>query len=527
VNSENNTPDVGLSDLVHLLRRGFLISLFVGALAASGVYYLSSQIAPRYRATVTIIAAQTTPDANRFNVSLATPTPLDGATYRVAALSYPVLSRAFQQISDEPMTARALSEFRRGMSVRVEESRTSSLIYITAESDSAELSAEKANAMANALVAWDKERATDNLQLIIDTLRSQINALNEEIRIGQVAGATQNIEGNVALRAQQAQQLTYAETLLTSASGLLRLLEPALTPYQPVSPRPTLNAALAFAFGIGLTYVLLLVRDALSIRFRSTDEVAALTRLPVLAEFPRVSGGTRRLPQEAINYLRTNLLFLLSNTPQKTLLVTSALISEGKSSVALSLAESFARNGYNTLLIDADLRKPVIAKEYELDARSYGEYSLDQILQSENPIRPLTVSVDNRFNFRLYPTFQPVSTATEVLSRNFQQKLKQWREEFEVIIIDSAPLLPVADTLMIAPLCTGTILVTGLEKTDKKSVRKATEILGRMGVNIVGIAATQSGRETRSGRNFGFGYGRRASISSTQVTRAPSHKSRL
>lgn len=516
--------EANFSDLLNLIRKGLLLSLITAALAAVATYFLSQQIAPRYQATATVIAAQTAAEASRFGISLATATPLDVATYRAAAMSYPVISNAMRQLGQEPITTELLSEFRRNVTVRAEDSRTSSLLYISAVADSPQESARKANAIANALVSWDKDRATENLQLIINTLRSQINALNEEIRIEQVANTstTQDLEGKLTLRAQQSQQLTYAETLLTSATGLLKTLEPALPPIQPISPRPVRNAALAFVLGIFLSYGLLLLRDALSIRFKSSEEIASLTRLPILAEFPKLPGGSRRLPQEAVNYLRTNLLFTLSKMPQKTLLVTSALSAEGKSSVALSLAESFARNGYNTLLVDADLRKPIIAKEYGLDAGSYGAISLEKVLQSSDPPAPLTVSVDSKFSFCLYPTFHATSSATELLSRNFHHKLNDWRKEFEVIIIDSAPLLPVADTLTIAPLCTGAILVTGFEGADKKSVRKATELLSRLGINILGVAATQRSRESRRNQSYGYGYGygESAPAQATRTTRA-------
>src|SRR5690606_32992239 len=324
-----------------------------------------------------------------FGVSLVTATVIDVTAYQAAATSGPVLTAALGSLGMAAPTANELRDFKRLTAVRVENASQSSLIHIAFKNADAEFAAEAANAVAQAMLQWDTQRATQNLQTIVDTLESQIAAVDDEI--GQLTAtraeataagdsAPADVEaaarlefnsardGLVALRADRTNQLNAARALITSAVGHLEVLEPAVPSLEPVSPRPTRNAALAFVLGLFLVYGLVLLRDSLDTRFRGADDLVRATGLPVLGEFPRMPNGSRLLPREASSYLRTNVLFATSSSHPKVILVTSAGQSQGKTSVAASLGESFARNDYRTLLIDGDLRKPRLAEVFGLSA---------------------------------------------------------------------------------------------------------------------------------------------------------------
>ena len=298
----------------------------------------------------------------------------------------------------------------------------------------------------------------------------------------------------VAIRDEQRTRLSEARAQQsTSTKGRLEILDPAPIPTEPIAPDPVRNAVLAFVLGVFLSYGLLLLRDALDSRLKSSEDLAKLTGLPILAEFQKQPPGTRRLPREAANYLRTNLLLSSVETGTKIILVTSATPGEGKSSVALSVAESFARSDRRTLLVDADLRRPVIAQNYDLDEihhkplRAYLE-------QPNETFEPAYVALNLTHHLDVIPTFQAEPSPTELLSRSFRQRLDAWRNAYDVIIIDSAPLLSVADTLTIAPLCTGVILTANLQSSDRRGVRAAVDLLRRIGVRLLGIAVTGGSR---------------------------------
>ena len=502
--------DISFADLFRFVRRGLLPALLIALALALSALLLSRRLEPTYQSTATILATQTNSADTQFGVSLATATPLNVSAYQAAAISYPVVAEALADMGINAPTLEEIEAYKDQVSVRAEDDRSSSLLRIAVRDSNTEEAARRANALATALVAWDKQRATENLETIIDTLTTQIAAIDQEIRSIQAAEIPnqQELDGRITLRGQQAQQLAYAQTLRTSAIGLLRVLEPALISLNPVAPRPALNAALAFVLGIFLTYGILLLRDALTTRLRNTDELAKLTGLPILAEFPRLPRGNRRVPVEAVSYLRTNLLFALGDTAHKVLLVSSSVGAEGKSSVAISLAESFARNAYRTLLIDADLRKPVIASEYSLSEKQFSETTLEVLLKDPSlDAEPAQLMVDGKFPLDVIPSFHHANNPTELLNHHLRDRLDTWRQAYDIVIIDSAPLLPVADTLTIAPLASGTLLVTGMETADRKSSRAAADVLNRLGVRVLGITATQISKESRRKGEYGYGYG--------------------
>jgi capsular exopolysaccharide synthesis family protein len=279
-------------------------------------------------------------------------------------------------------------------------------------------------------------------------------------------------------------------------------VQAAAVPTTPVAPNPEFAAVIAGVVGALLAYGILLMRNLLNTKLRNVEDLEAVSNLPILAEFPKPAKKTRRLPREASGYLRTNLLLATQNVHPKVILVTSPSSGEGKSSVALSLAESFTRANYRTLLVDADLRQPVIAREYNLDDKRH----MPLRTHLENPhgsYEAAHVGVNLAQTLDIIPTFRAAPSPTELLSLGFPGSLESWEKDYDVIVIDSAPLLDVADTLTIAPLCTGTVLVASLEETNPQQIEDAVELLQRSGVRIFGIAATFVGRRvTRSSYRY-------------------------
>ena len=367
-------------------------------------------------------------------------------------------------------------------------------------------------------MAWDQARATQTLRNLALDLEGQVAAL--DTRLASLAaeaggtGGTGTGEGTLsvpyasllALRAQQATQLELTRALSDSPLGLLEPLEPAAPPTRPAFPRPLLNAAVAFILGLFGAYGALALRSALNTRVRDSEDLARVSGLPILGEFAKQASG-RRLPGERAGYLRTNLLFATPAEP-RVILVTSPQSSEGKSSVALSVAESFARNGFRTLLVDADLRKPVLAEEYKV--RPPVPTLQDLLENPHEAYKPPNVAP----NLHLVPSFKPAPAPAELLSFGFRERLNEWREVFEVIIIDSAPVLPVADTLVIAPQCSGVLLAASPGSSDQRHVRAAVELFGRVGVPLLGAVATSLPHArfgSAGGYGYGYGYGDRLS----------------
>ena len=482
---EQGQEQADLGVLIKFILRGLRVALPLGLLAAAAVYFASQQLEPTFAAEATILSTRATGSA----AELSTP-PVEASAYGAIAKTRPVLADALARVG----ASGALPEdFADTVSVDIEGGREdlSHLIYIRVQAASPQVAARRANALAQALVAWDWRRSSQSIGQRIQTLEEQIAALDDSVEslrlMGEVAQQSE-IDDRISLRAQQQEELFYTRALLDSAAGLLSVVEPAAPDPEPVAPRPLFNAALAAIFAFFLVYGVALLRSALDTRMPNADAVGEATGLPVLAEFPESKNAL--LAKEAADYFQARLLLAtVSRTPfhhqgPRVVLVTSPKSEEGKTTVSVQLAESLARHGHRTLLVDADLRRPAIAKHYRI---SPDHDSLSDYLETPEGRSPTQVEVSGG-TLDVVPNFRAGAPAQ--LSRRLPACIEQWRD-YDVVILDSAPLLPVADSFALAPLCTHTVLVANLKRSDRRSVKSAAERLEAMGVTLAGVAVTQ------------------------------------
>ena len=501
-------PDISVTDLVRFLKRGLFLALAVALLLAGLAYGLSLLVNPSYRAEGSVLAAERAADGA--GATLRTTSTLLGAEiYREAALSNPVLGAALERL-DQTVTPRALEDLRDDLTVTTEENRrsTSVLIRYRARGATPTEAAEKANAAAASLVAWEGARATQTLRNLVLDLEGQVAALDTRLASlaaeGEGAGSVP-YTSLLALRAQQATQLELTRALLDSPLGLLDVLEPAAPPTEPAFPRPLLNAAVAFILGLFGVYGTLALRDALNTRVRDSEDLARVSGLPVLGEFAKQASG-RRLPGERAGYLRTNLLFATTAEP-RVILVTSPPVERGQVERGFERRRVFRAQ---RLSHPSCRRRPAQARPGR-GVRGASppppQATLQDLLENlHEDYRPLEVAP----NLHLVPSFRPAPAPAELLSFGFRERLNEWREGYDVVIIDSAPVLPVADTLVIAPQCSGVLLAASPGSSDQRHVRAAVELFGRVGVPVLGAVATRlspAGFSSAGGYGYGYGYG--------------------
>ena len=476
---------VDLGQLVRFFARGLLLAVPLAVLVAVGAYLFGKRLEPTFEASAVILATKSTNTFSPTSASLSAP-PLEAAAYSDIAHTRPVLGDAVARLGTRTLKA---ADFGDTVSVVVQGDRDalSNLLNVQVQADTAQIAARRANAVAQALVDWDYRRASQNIGRTIDTLEAQLTQLDNSIEslrlMGEVASQSE-IDNRIALRSQQQEELSYARALLASAAGLLSIVEPAAPPRTPVAPRPVFYAALAAIFTVFVVYGVMLLRSALDTRLRDVEAVKQAADLPVLAEFPDTRNA--HLLREAADYFQARLLLASSTPGKRVILLTSPKSAEGKTTVALHLAESLTRHGYKTLLVDADLRQPTIAKRYNIPEN---DDSLLDYLADPHKHHPTRLIVSGS-DLDVVPGFRP--SATPLLSRNLPVCLELWKRDYDVIVIDSAPLLAVADTFSVAPLCTHTVLVTNLKRSDRRSLSSAAERLEVMGVPLVGVAVTRA-----------------------------------
>ncbi len=489
---------VSLGDVFRFLRRGLLLAVLLAAIGAGVAYFVSSSRTPIYETDAILLANLGDVGLDGIDVPIVVAPSINPSSYETAAKSQDVIGAALTALGLEVTPAR-VGSVRGRFNVLPNSNaafRDSSQITLQLRGPDPESVAATLNALGIALVDWDRQRAENFISDLIAQLDRTTAATQTEITRLEAAGGNPGDIGRLQNRllAQQTNRENI-EAAVGTARSRLEFIQAASVPVNPVAPKPLFAAAIAGVLGVLFAYGILLLRNLLDTKLRNVDDLATVIGLPILAEFPKSAKKTRRLPREASSYLRTNLLLSTQNVHPKVILVTSPGHSEGKSSVALSLAESFTHANYRTLLVDADLRRPVIAREYNLDDKRY----MPLRTHLENPHGPYEaahVGVNLTQTLDILPTFRAAPSPTELLSAGFPDCLASWEKDYDVIVIDSAPLLDVADTLTIAPLCTGTVLVASLENTNPQGLEETAERLQRSGVRIFGIAATFVGRSS-------------------------------
>jgi len=291
----------------------------------------------------------------------------------------------------------------------------------------------------------------------------------------------------------------------------LGVTERASTPSAPVSPRLLLNLAAGVLGGLLLGASLVVLRETLDTTLKTGEALSELTSLPVLGSIPYDKDASKQpLATEAANHstraeafrkLRTNLQFAQVDDRPRVIVVTSPLPGEGKTNTAANLALSLAEADISTCLVDADLRRPCLASTFGL-VQSAG---LTTVLIGQASIEDVMQQARSRLSVLTSGALPP--NPTELLaSDRMGEVLRELAGSYEAVIVDTAPLLPVADTMGLAPLAQGALLVVRASKTGRDQVRTAAESLGRVGVRTLGTVFSMAALP--KSKHYGYGgYG--------------------
>lgn len=302
-----------------------------------------------------------------------------------------------------------------------------------------------------------------------------------------------------------------------------QLLLPAGLPQDPVSPDMVLIGAFGLLAGLALGIALAFVRERLDDSLRGRLDLEANLNSPVLAVIPKVPGWrnkhdarlvTREQPKsavaEAYRTLRTSISFLAAQRGLKVLMITSPAAGEGKTTTAANLALVLADAGKRVVLVSADLRKPRIHRFFGLQ----NEIGLSSVLAEE--IQPWEAILDPGVeNLRVLLSGPVPSRPAELLqSDQMGEILAGLREVADYVIIDTAPMLLVADALALGPLVDGVLFVADSENTSRSAVAHSREQLEQVGAVLIGSVLNNfDPAKARAYRHYGYygpyrGYGR-------------------
>lgn len=210
---------------------------------------------------------------------------------------------------------------------------------------------------------------------------------------------------------------------------------------------------------------------------------------------------------EQFRTLRTNINFMAIDHPIKTLALTSANVSEGKSTVTDNLAIVWAQTGQKVLLVDADLRRSTLHRTFNLDNRK----GLTTILTSRAQTIDLNkiIQPSGINNLSLLPSGPTPPNPAELLSsQRMKDFLKAARERYDMVIVDVPPMLEVTDTQVISHDLDAIVLVVKQGQTQKLGAKRAVELLKLAHANLLGYVMNDvSGDNGSAGYGYGYGYG--------------------
>ncbi|HLL61493.1 MAG TPA: polysaccharide biosynthesis tyrosine autokinase [Propionibacteriaceae bacterium] len=286
---------------------------------------------------------------------------------------------------------------------------------------------------------------------------------------------------------------------------------PTLNP-DPVSPREKLNLALGLLLGLGVGIAQALLRYQLDTSFRSRDQIVAagipylgtLYKDPALKNVSVLNPAVRRpLLAETIRQLRTNLRFVPTAAPVKVLAVASSVDGEGRSTTAVELASSFAELGRRALLIDADLRRPGLGRLLGIS----GSAGLSGVLIGDAKLED-AVQVWGQHELRVLPGGLVPPNPSELLaSAAMTELLTAARSSYDVVVLDTAALLPVADGAVAASHADGVLLLIRHGETAADDALRSVETLRAVNAPLLGavLSLAPAGRSERRAARSGKG----------------------
>jgi len=358
-----------------------------------------------------------------------------------------------------------------------------------------------------------------NLRTSVAELRGQVSAtapLNTTV-INVTVSSTDPVFA-ATLATETANQLIEVVEQIETTDALqgspvrLTVVQEAEVPLVPTSPKKSLNVALGFLLGLALGVAIALTRAALDTKIRNEKDLERLTDLPVLGgivfdpkakERPLIVHEDSTSPRaESFRTLRTNLQFLDAGRRERAFVVTSAIPGEGKSTTTANLAIALAQAGAKVLLVGADLRKPKMSHYLGIE----GSVGLTDVLIGRIELAE-AVQRWGRTDLFLLPSGQIPPNPSELLGSALMDDLiRRLNKDFDVVLYDAPPLLPVTDAAVLARLVGGCLVLVASGMTNSPELETALATLENVDAPVSGIVLTML--PTKGPDAYGYGrYG--------------------
>ena len=422
-----------------------------------------------------------------------------------------------QLVTSAPVTNAVQKKLGHAPSVTAAEVAQTNVISITAIAGTPVQAAAVANTYANAFVSYQQAVSISSLTQAEAQLRGQIRSISKQIKqLRATSGTGSQQAALVNQEAVLSEQLTQMQVSSSGETSGLTVVTPAEPPTSPSSPKPTEDGALGLAAGLILGLAAAFLRESLDDAVATKETAEEFGGATVLAAVPMVTSWKKRdrplvvslarpmaPAAEAYRSLRTSLQFARQERDLHTILVTSPAAAEGKTSTLSNLGAMFAQAGQRVVLVSCDLRKPRLGQFFGIDEKP----GLTTAVLGEQPVEELVQAVPGDDNLWLLGSGELPPNPAELLNgRRIQEVFSALRELFDLVLIDSPPVLPVTDAVVLAKDADATLLVVAAGQTSRGDLQRAAEKLAQVNARVVGLVLNETSRQA-GGYGYGYGYG--------------------
>lgn len=492
----------------------WLIAL-AGVVAGVAAFMVSIRTVPVYEASTKLLVSAPSTISGVDPTSLVT-TQTMTSTYSQMLLDRPVLEGVIEQLK----LSTTPEDLKKAISVDVV--TNTQLLTITVKDTSPNLAAEIANAMATVFADRIRVLQSQRFAASRDGLSKQVLDMEQQLAATNTLIANTTDTGTLEqLQSRLTQYRTIYSQLVTSyeqvrlaedqTSTNVVVSEPAAVPFEPVSPKIPRNTILAVMAGMLLAAGAVFAGDMLDDTIKNPDEMRRKFNLPILGMIawhetgeaqPIAMAAPRSPTAESFRSLRTNLTYAALDKPLRRILVTSATPQDGKTTIAASLAVVFAQNDKNVVLIDADMRRPQVHRRFGLNNR----LGLSDLFL--RPVEMMTNALHAIGMLKLAVITSggtPPNPSELLTSKRMGEILDRLNTIFDLVVIDTPPLLTVTDAAALAPAMDGVLLVAKPGSTKLGAFRQAVEQLQAVGARVLGVVLNDV---NPTSRRYGYYYNR-------------------
>lgn len=514
--SELAEATVDLKEYFYLFWSWAWLIVLVGILAGVGAFVISINTTPIYQTSTTLLVSAPPASTNSTDVTGMLNTQTMTSTYSQMLLDTPVL----QGVIDQLKLHTTADELKKSISVAVV--INTQLLVITVDDPSpvqaANISNSIAQVFADRIRELQSERyaaSRDGLNTQVTDMENQIDATTKQIALTTDPAALEQ------LQARLTQYRTIYSNLVTSyeqirlaeeqTSTNVVVSEPASVPYIPVSPKTTRNTVLAVVAGMLLGAGAVFAVDTFDDTIKNPEEIRRKFNLPILGMIPwHTTPDNKPIAQfeprsptaEAFRALRTNITFAAVDRPLRRIMVTSPTPQEGKTTISSSLAVVLAQADKQIVLIDADLRRPKVHRKFGLHNRIG---LTDMFVRPLDALSGIVKFVEIHGLAVITSGGLPPNPAELLTSQKMIDILDRLNQDFDIILIDTPPVLTVTDAAALAPAMDGVIVVAKPGSTKLSSLQQTLMQLRSVGARVLGVVLNDVNPKSRK---YGYYYNR-------------------